>query len=85
MIGPGLTGVVGPNGCGKSNLLEALFPLGHGRNVLQNSMRASAMDDSVNFAGTDRRPSRNMAEVMVAIDNSEANGAPAAFNDRPMS
>ena len=43
------------------------------------SMRASAMDDVI-FAGTDRRPARNMAEVMVAIDNSKRT-APAAFND----
>ena len=77
LIGPGLTGVVGPNGCGKSNLLEALrWVMGE---TSYKSMRASAMDDVI-FAGTDRRPARNMAEVMVAIDNSKRT-APAAFND----
>ncbi len=77
LIGPGLTGVVGPNGCGKSNLLEALrWVMGE---TSYKSMRASAMDDVI-FAGTDTRPSRNMAEVMIAIDNSKRT-APAAFND----
>jgi chromosome segregation protein len=77
LIGPGLTGVVGPNGCGKSNLLEALrWVMGE---TSYKSMRASAMDDVI-FAGTDKRPARNMAEVMVAIDNSKRT-APAAFND----
>ncbi len=77
LIGPGLTGVVGPNGCGKSNLLEALrWVMGE---TSYKSMRASAMDDVI-FAGADTRPARNMAEVMVAIDNSKRT-APAAFND----
>ena len=77
LIGPGLTGVVGPNGCGKSNLLEALrWVMGE---TSYKSMRASAMDDVI-FAGTDTRSARNMAEVMVAIDNSKRT-APAAFND----
>ena len=77
LIGPGLTGVVGPNGCGKSNLLEALrWVMGE---TSYKSMRASAMDDVI-FAGTDKRPARNMAEVLVAIDNSKRT-APAAFND----
>ncbi len=77
LIGPGLTGVVGPNGCGKSNLLEALrWVMGE---TSYKSMRASAMDDVI-FAGTDTRPARNMAEVMIAIDNSKRT-APAAFND----
>jgi chromosome segregation protein len=77
LIGPGLTGVVGPNGCGKSNLLEALrWVMGE---TSYKSMRGSAMDDVI-FSGTDKRPARNMAEVMVAIDNSKRT-APAAFND----
>jgi chromosome segregation protein len=77
LIGPGLTGVVGPNGCGKSNLLEALrWVMGE---TSYKSMRGSAMDDVI-FAGTDRRPARNMAEVLVAIDNSKRT-APAGFND----
>lgn len=77
LIEPGLTGVVGPNGCGKSNLLEALrWVMGE---TSSKSMRGSAMDDVI-FAGTDKRPARNMAEVTVFIDNS-ARTAPAAFND----
>ncbi|ADP72230.1 chromosome segregation protein SMC [Rhodomicrobium vannielii ATCC 17100] len=77
LIGPGLTGVVGPNGCGKSNLLEALrWVMGE---TSYKTMRASAMDDVI-FAGTDKRPARNMAEVMVAVDNTKRT-APAAFND----
>ncbi|HZV21236.1 MAG TPA: chromosome segregation SMC family protein, partial [Hyphomicrobiales bacterium] len=77
LIGPGLTGVVGPNGCGKSNLLEALrWVMGE---TSYKTMRASAMDDVI-FSGTDKRPARNMAEVMVALDNSKRT-APAAFND----
>ena len=77
IIEPGLTGVVGPNGCGKSNLLEALrWVMGE---TSYKSMRASSMDDVI-FAGTETRPSRNMAEVTLTIDNS-ARTAPAAFND----
>jgi chromosome segregation protein len=76
-IEPGLTGVLGPNGCGKSNLLEALrWVMGE---TSYKSMRGSAMDDVI-FSGTDRRPSRNMAEVTVFVDNSKRT-APAAFND----
>lgn len=77
LIEPGLTGVVGPNGCGKSNLLEALrWVMGE---TSYKSMRASGMDDVI-FSGTDHRPGRNMAEVSVTLDNS-ARRAPAAFND----
>ena len=77
VIEPGLTGIVGPNGCGKSNLLEALrWVMGESS---YKSMRASGMDDVI-FAGTSTRPSRNMAEVTVALDNS-ARTAPPAFND----
>ena len=61
-IEPGLTGVVGPNGCGKSNLLEALrWVMGESS---YKSMRASGMDDVI-FSGTSTRPARNMAEVVV--------------------
>ena len=76
-IEPGLTGVVGPNGCGKSNLVEALRWV-MGENSHKN-MRASGMDDVI-FSGSGSRPARNSAEVMLTIDNSERT-APAAFND----
>ena len=73
----GLTGVVGPNGCGKSNLVEALRWV-MGENSYKN-MRASAMDDVI-FSGSGNRPARNMAEVALFLDNPERD-APAAFND----
>ncbi len=76
-INPGLTGVVGPNGCGKSNLVEALRWV-MGESSFKN-MRASAMDDVI-FAGSGERPARNMAEVALIIDNT-GRTAPAAFND----
>ena len=78
LIEPGLTGVVGPNGCGKSNLVEALrWVMGESS---YKSMRASSMDDVI-FSGSNNRPSRNNAEVAIAIDNSDRS-APAAFNDQ---
>ena len=77
VIEHGLTGVVGPNGCGKSNLLEALrWAMGE---TSYKSMRGSAMDDVI-FAGAQDRPARNMAEVTLFIDNSKRL-APAEFND----
>ena len=76
-IEPGLTGVVGPNGCGKSNLVEALRWV-MGESSFKN-MRGSGMDDVI-FAGSGRRPSRNNAEVGLVLDNSDRD-APAAFND----
>ena len=77
LIEPGLTGVVGPNGCGKSNLMEALrWVMGESS---YKSMRASGMEDVI-FAGTTGRPPRNTAEVMLTIDN-KSRKAPAAFND----
>ena len=76
-IEPGLTGVVGPNGCGKSNLVEALRWV-MGESSFKN-MRASGMEDVI-FAGSGRRPSRNNAEVGLLLDNSDRR-APAAFND----
>src|ERR1700723_3748458 len=76
-IEPGLTGIVGPNGCGKSNLVEALRWV-MGENSYKN-MRASGMDDVI-FSGSGNRPSRNMAEVGLVLDNSDRR-APAAFND----
>ena len=76
-IEPGLTGVVGPNGCGKSNLVEALRWV-MGESSYKN-MRASGMDDVI-FSGAGVRPSRNLAEVGLTLDNSDRR-APAAFND----
>src|SRR5580700_6314662 len=76
-IEPGLTGVVGPNGCGKSNLVEAVrWVMGE---ASYKAMRASEMDDVI-FSGNTERPARNHAEVAVTVDNSDRT-APAAFND----
>ena len=76
LIEPGLTGVVGPNGCGKSNLVEALrWVMGE---TSHKSMRAVDMDDVI-FAGNNNRPPRNSAEVAILIDNKD-HGAPAQFN-----
>ncbi len=77
LIEPGLTGVVGPNGCGKSNLVEALrWVMGE---TSHKSMRAAEMDDVI-FSGTNNRPSRNTAEVAIQIDNAKRE-APAQFNE----
>ena len=77
LIEPGLTGVVGPNGCGKSNLVEALrWVMGE---TSHKSLRAADMDDVI-FSGTNNRPGRNNAEVAIQIDNS-ARKAPAQFNE----
>ena len=77
IIADGLTGVVGPNGCGKSNLLEALrWVMGENR---PTAMRGGGMEDVI-FAGAATRPARNFAEVSLIIDNGERL-APAAFND----
>ncbi|WP_018700793.1 chromosome segregation SMC family protein [Amorphus coralli] len=76
LIEDGLTGVVGPNGCGKSNLVEALrWVMGESS---YKSMRASGMDDVI-FAGSGKRPARNVAEVSVLLDNSDRS-APVGFN-----
>jgi len=76
LIEPGLTGVVGPNGCGKSNLVEALrWVMGE---TSHKSMRAADMDDVI-FSGNNGRPARNNAEVGLAIDNTDRT-APAQFN-----
>jgi chromosome segregation protein len=77
VIERGLTGVVGPNGCGKSNLVEALRWV-MGESSYKN-MRASGMDDVI-FSGSGTRPARNTAEVTLFLDNADRS-APAAFND----
>ncbi|MCO4053284.1 MAG: chromosome segregation protein SMC [Bosea sp.] len=74
---PGLSGIVGPNGCGKSNLVEALRWV-MGESSFKN-MRASGMDDVI-FAGSGARPARNVAEVGLTLDNADRK-APAQFND----
>jgi chromosome segregation protein len=79
-IEPGLTGVVGPNGCGKSNLLEALRWV-MGANSAK-AMRAGGMDEVI-FAGSGSRPSRNHAEVSLTIDNADRT-APAAWANDPV-
>ena len=75
-IGPGLNGIVGPNGCGKSNLVEALrWIMGESS---AKKMRGGGMEDVI-FAGTDKRPARNFAEVQLILDN-HSRSAPAAYN-----
>ena len=76
LINDGLTGVVGPNGCGKSNIVEAIKWV-MGENSARQ-MRGDGMDDII-FAGTSERPARNFAEVSIKLDNSERK-APANFN-----
>jgi chromosome segregation protein len=76
-IEPGLTAVVGPNGCGKSNLFDALrWVMGETR---PTSVRGSEMDDVI-FAGSAARPARNVAEVTLFVDNSDRS-ATAPYND----
>lgn len=74
---PGLTGIVGPNGCGKSNLVEAMrWVMGESS---YKAMRASGMDDVI-FSGSGNRPARNSAEVTLVLDNSDRT-APAVLNN----
>jgi chromosome segregation protein len=75
-IRPGLTGIVGPNGCGKSNLLEAMR-WAMGANSAK-AMRGGEMDDLI-FSGAAGRPARELAEVTLVLDNS-ARTAPPEFN-----
>jgi len=73
----GLTGVVGPNGCGKSNLVEAMrWVMGE---TSAKQMRGKEMEDVI-FGGTTNRPPRNAAEVMLKLDN-RSRSAPAQFNE----
>ncbi len=74
---PGLTGIIGPNGCGKSNLVDALkWVMGE---TSAKQMRGGEMDDVI-FNGTQTRPARNFAEVVLHLDN-HLRKAPANFND----
>jgi chromosome segregation protein len=76
-IEDGITGVVGPNGCGKSNVVEALkWVMGE---TSAKQMRGGEMDDVI-FGGTADRPARNIAEVALILDNTDRT-APAQFND----
>ena len=71
LIEKGLTGIVGPNGCGKSNIVEALrWCMGENS---AKSMRGSGMEDVI-FSGTSNRPSKNISEVTLMLDNQEKNG-----------
>jgi len=76
-IEPGMTGIVGPNGCGKSNLVEAMkWVMGE---TSAKQMRGSEMEDVI-FSGAGTRPARNIAEVMLTLDN-KTRTAPAMVND----
>ncbi len=77
LIEPGLTGIVGPNGCGKSNLVEALRWV-MGENSAKQ-IRGNEMDDVI-FSGTSSRPPRNSATVELHLENPDRN-APAEYND----
>ena len=71
LIEPGLTGIVGPNGCGKSNIVEALrWCMGE---TSAKSMRGSGMEDVI-FSGTSNKVAKNISEVTITIDNSDKEG-----------
>ena len=77
LIEKGLTGIVGPNGCGKSNIVEALrWCMGENS---AKSMRGSGMEDVI-FSGTSNRPSKNISEVLLKLDNQNKEG-PAQYKE----
>ena len=77
LIEDGLTGIVGPNGCGKSNIVESLrWCMGE---TSAKSMRGSGMEDVI-FSGTSNKPSKNIAEVLIALSNQDKDG-PNQYNN----
>ena len=77
LIEKGLTGIVGPNGCGKSNIVESLrWCMGE---TSAKSMRGSGMEDVI-FSGTSNKPSKNIAEVVLSLNNDNKDG-PHQYND----
>ena len=77
LIEEGLTGIVGPNGCGKSNIVESLrWCMGE---TSAKSMRGSGMEDVI-FSGTSNKPSKNIAEVTISLTN-ENKGGPHQYNE----
>jgi len=77
IIDKGLTGIVGPNGCGKSNIVESLrWCMGE---TSAKSMRGSGMEDVI-FSGTSNKPSKNLAEVTISLINQNKDG-PNAYKD----
>ena len=77
LIEHGLTGIVGPNGCGKSNIVESLrWVMGE---TSAKSMRGSGMEDVI-FSGTSNKPSKNIAEVSININNENKDG-PMQYRD----
>ena len=77
LIENGLTGIVGPNGCGKSNIVEALrWCMGESS---AKSMRGAGMEDVI-FSGTSNRSSKNISEVVLQLDNQNKDG-PTQYKD----
>ena len=77
LIENGLTGIVGPNGCGKSNIVESLrWAMGE---TSAKSMRGSGMEDVI-FSGTSNKTSKNIAEVSITVDNASHEG-PMQYRD----
>ncbi len=78
IIDNGLTGIVGPNGCGKSNIVESLrWCMGE---TSAKSMRGSGMEDVI-FSGTSNKPSKNIAEVSITLSNPDKDG-PSQYNNQ---